>query len=482
MSLVVSVPSVSAQVTLPDILYGNAIPPAHAVTPDGAVLDLRATAHQLVDDVPSNRDVFPTDSIHAAVIARAVAWLNVVRTLPLAALTVNGASRVAVMAGQDSLARAQIATRLATPSLSIADRGYTLLLSTLAFTDTTHPPRLAVAEQYCAQLDSLPATVAGLWQYRAHAALSNAYAALGRTDQFVTHGVRALMSVPKMAYIDRWATVRDPMGFELVPEPNPYIPLAMVLTLTPQGRAQLDTLTRALIEAMHAPDSLVADRLSGGAYQQTGESIASMIQARANVVTLIGRPAPPLHVTNWWNAAALTSALTSPNARPDTTSDTSRKSMPLNDGIVRVLLFAQFGQRCCLTELRGLERVHRQFPTGVQVIFVTSTTGHWGYRIFSPADETRRLRDMYLTTYRISVPIALWAGEKKRLPQGWFLPEPSPDLEAYHVPSNDYEWPTQSPYVVIVDRHGIIRRTLTHFEREHEAVTVAFIRTLLQER
>jgi len=465
--------SMHAQVALPDILYDNTIPPAHRVTPDAAVSDLRAATHRLFDDIPSNRVTLPTDSMHALVIARATQWLNVIRTLPLTALTVNGASRVAVMAGQDSLAQAQIATRLATPGLSVADRGYTLLLATLAFTDTTQPSRLTTAEQYCAKLDSLPVTIAGLWQYRAHAALSNAYDVLGRTASFVTHGRRALMLVPKMPYIDRMIIIPDVQEFELVPEPNPYMPLAMVLAPTSQGRARLDTLTQGLLDASRAPDSLIS---ANPMYGQIAQILASMIQAHAGAVALIGHPAPSLHVTHWWNAAALTSA----NARPDTTT-TRRDSMSLHGGIVRVLLFGQYGLGCCLAELRGLERIHQQFPIGVQPIYVTSTTGHWGFRIVSPAEETRLLQETYITEHEISIPIALWAGEKKKTPQGWIIPERSPDLEAYHTPMDDYE-SQRSPYLVIIDRHGVIRRTLTRFERAQEAQTAAFIRALLQER
>jgi len=439
------------------------------------VLDLRATKHQMLDDIPSTRASWPSDSIRAVIAERAAAWFEVLRNAPSTGLALDGASQLSVLAGRDSLAQAQIATRLAAPKLSAADRGYTLLLATLSFTDTARVTRLDVAEHYCARLDSLAPMLAGAWQYRAHAVLANAYAVLGRTEQFVSHGVRALQVVPRMPFADREVALTDPEfnPMKVTSDLDPYIALASVLALTPAGRTRLDTLTQMLIGAARASDTLLT---RDSRYADLAQRFAATVERRAAIASLIGRPAPPVHAMGWWNAGALTA----PIAHPDTTFDTIRRTMSLDDGIVRVVLFAQYGWACCLAELRSLERLRVQFPKGVQVIYATSIKGAWHVRLVTPAEEMRRLRNAYLEVHRLTVPIALWVGEKKPTADGGVLPEPSPDVAAYHIPLR-YNGYDLTPYVIVVDRKGIVRRIMLRFDRGDEARTITVIRALLQE-
>jgi hypothetical protein len=64
------------------------------------------------------------------------------------------------------------------------------------------------------------------------------------------------------------------------------------------------------------------------------------------------------------------------------------------------------------------------------------------------AEEAENLKKYHTVQHKLTFPIALWEGEKKRTDDGGMAPEKNPTWEAYGVFS--------FPQVVLVDTTGII--------------------------
>jgi len=125
------------------------------------------------------------------------------------------------------------------------------------------------------------------------------------------------------------------------------------------------------------------------------ESEQEQVRTMFRTFAMIGQPAPPVVAHAWLNT-------------PDSLYVATPHMHPFNDGIVRLIAFGSRNDG----RLAMLEQIQRQFPTGVQVLFVTETEGHVGPDLSSPADEVTWLTAFYTRTKRLTFPIALWAGDK----------------------------------------------------------------------
>lgn len=109
----------------------------------------------------------------------------------------------------------------------------------------------------------------------------------------------------------------------------------------------------------------------------------------------LGHAVPSLVAHAWLNTA-------------DSLYAATPRSHALNDGTIRAIMF---GDRTT-EEVSALERVQHDVPAGVQVVFVTETMGYVGPDLLTPGEEVAWLRDYYERVRHLTIPIAIWAGEK----------------------------------------------------------------------
>jgi hypothetical protein len=446
----------------PPLIYNLSLPASARFTTSDAVFDVLAGENHAYLRIPADQGNVPSDSIHAAVIARGRAWLEQLRATAPDAIHLDDAGRLAVAAGEDSIARDYIAQRLATARLSAADRAYTLLMGVMGFADTAKPARLVVAEEYANALDGLTTDTSRIFAYRAHWKMAEAYDDLAQPTDALRHALRAFSAVGRMPFQDRDLVYKD---FSL------YLIAAHALQTDADGRRRLDSLTMALREATF-PQHVSANDSS---YLWMGAWWRDTLTRMAGSGRLLGAEAPPIRAHLWWNGTTAGSHQTD-----DTVASAGVTS--LADGTVRLVLFANI--YCCIDAILALRRVHAQLPKGATAMVVTATTGYMNGVLLPPSEEVKRLRTVYLDSLHLTMPIAVWVGSKEATPGGGMVPAASPNLEAFSVAHGKYgaqgEW--SSPYAVLVDGRGIVRHVFgaqRGFRRVDEQRALTLVRTFL---
>jgi len=398
------VPAVSTTGTLSRADGGRAAMP---VTPALGDVDLEWYRDQFRWRFPLSGDAYPSDSIARLLAGHARAWRDrfsgdapsgpgatTWQLVPLA--------KVAARAGDDSLARRLIETRLAQLQKSPAEQSYVLIEAIETFADTAlDATRLARtvpwAESYTARLHALPASgyrmtndsASVLYrQVRAEHALVLAYDVLGVPDQVLAHVHRLFAVAVPISVRERGGALSDDF---------PILQVYRAIWASPDAKRQ-----------QKGMDSLIVATGMDGA--ESAVRWMDMYHTRA----------PVIQYHRWLNTA-------------DTSYSTSPRRLDLADGTIRVLAFGRYDSLLPY----ALARVARQFPTGVQAVFVTHTRGAIGLDLASPQDETAWMQDFFARRRHITtVPIAVWAPGKvpTKVPPGeGMLPPPSPVDEAYQA-------------------------------------------------
>jgi len=168
------------------------------------------------------------------------------------------------------------------------------------------------------------------------------------------------------------------------------------------------------------------------------------------MLALIGQAAPPVLGHAWLN-----------------TSDSAYRTPPIThsfgDGVVRVVAFGEIQRTHHMISV--LDNVQQWFPHRVEAVFVTHTVGHAGPDLVSPADETVWMAAYVKGVRHLTLPIAIWAGDKQKVPalveaEFGVVPVNSPnELTAYRDRGDPF---------VVIDGHGIIRATLDVQNRRQE--------------
>jgi hypothetical protein len=193
--------------------------------------------------VPDNqRDTVLSERTHR--------WVASLQNAPVVGIQLDPSGTLSVVVGKDAVAKQQFATRLATPSLSLDDRAYTLLTAVKAFaTDASDRARMQIAHQYAAVLDSMPVAVISR-QFYAHGHLGRVYYDAGDTQHAIAELSATMAIVPKIPFLKRrWWGAHEINEY--------YLLFADVLSGQPNGRARIDTLDALLVEAARAPQSLL---------------------------------------------------------------------------------------------------------------------------------------------------------------------------------------------------------------------------------
>jgi len=432
-----------------------------------AVSDLRLYDAQLGTQYPFSRDTYPADSIRAAKVARARIWLARLDTAAHA--DVDGRAlvdraEVAFRAEEDDVARRYIEQRLAqlptTPAGNVAKSEVLGALITLLTNTEQDSARLArnltVAEAYAAKLSALPASGYALRSdstdilYRQYQAAQNLVSAADAARQ-PQHVIDAAFALTKIVAHFNFSERRMAVMYEY-----PFREAAVAFQQRPDGRARFDSLCMIL--------STFGSDHQGDVERPRPENSVPMatqwreqLRERLAVFKALGQPAPPLTAHAWLNT-------------PDSAYHSTPSTRMLNDGVVHVLAFE--GAQTML--MPALQRLARQFPSGVQVVLVTATTGHIGPTIAEPADEVTWLAEYYRTKRHFTVPVALWAGEKVAGEYGSKMSTPSPVAPAFHA-----EWLDRA--LVLVDGRGKIRDYLPVTTRADESRLARRVQALVTE-
>ena len=447
-----------------------------------AVVDLRDYEARLLSLYPPSSDVYPTDSLASARVARARAWIERLRAAAASPTAMERAgisgwqsiafAQVAARAGYDTLARQLIDARLATFESSSAERSYVLVEAVAVFADQTQDSarltrNLPLAERYANQLHAMPvggyhtmhdSLVVLSRQLDAEALFRDAYATLGAGSQVLLHARRALALLSRIG-VNRRDDVLDDI----------YRRTAFALAGLPDGGVFVDSLGILARAAVRSPNMTWPSRMPDAermarmqrSVRVVEEEIADIQSKLASIHML----APPIPAHAWLN-----------------TVDAHYRAIPhvrgLSDGIVRVLLFCGLD---CTQAWPVLDRIQRMETSPgvprVQGILVTTTHGAVGPDLAEPAAEVAWLQSYYVLKRHFTMPIAIWAGSKgpAELPEGTvgMRPATSPlDTSTYQR-----GWAS----FAIIDSHGNIRAWLDVNTRPQEALLRRRLASILAE-
>jgi len=446
-ALSISVP-LRAQITVPEvhIAGGNATSAEIPVSAAEAEYHVAVQGARIASASSATRLRAPEDSVRLAVLESAREWATrLTRTTPRG-IQLDPYSSVTANAKHDPLARQSIAARLATPGLSVNDKAYTYHAAVLAFTEAASPERLPVAEQYMTALDAMgTGPTVGFYQFLAHRQLADVAYALGRTDDVIRHGTRAIAALARMEFYDRSAMFSNSAG------PPFYAELVDALGGRPNAPTAIATLNAALLAATTASPELLAKNPAFNA--RAGGFRASATQM-ITVATRVGTKAQDIVSNAWVNY---------PKAGQISGADT----MSLSDGKIHVLELGHYNCPQCIASLPALRNLQVQFPD-IQVVYATATEGTWGNRLIEPDTEAANLTQFYTGKLNINFPIALWKAAKAENEDGGVTPENSgPNFANYPLAGK--------PNVYIIDGRGIIRRVYIEeitTAREHQIASL----------
>jgi hypothetical protein len=398
------------------------------------------------------------DTVSTAVATRAQSWISQLNRSLVQGIQLDAMGQLFVAAGNEAQAIAQFDERLATPGFPLADRIYTYQVAFGTFFNLDNPKRLAIAQHYADQLFALPIADAGYWQFAALASFVRQYDLRGRSRDVIATAARAVALVPSMSFLDRSIVYNGDVGSAM------YVAYADALAGIPGGHARLDTLNAHLLAGTAPAASLVS---RDSAYLWLSQLWSERFQQDMAMTANLGRPAAALTAHRWFNASGDSAVNRSwtPHTRQ------------LNDGKIRLIEFGNRYCHFCMEALPVMNRMHQAFVNrGVEVWYVTRTYGIWNSTFIDRDEEVDRLQNLYLSEKELTLPIALWAGEKQATEDDGLLPQESPNVTAYHI--------TAEPTLYLIDGNGFVRHIFRGFSTTagDEQRARALIEHLVQER
>jgi len=411
-------------------------------TPAELFADVALYRRRVAEPLSPALPVYPFDSLRALPGPRARLWVDSVESAreriaqwlraPISGMQLEPLAALAVVARQDSLARQQLAARLATPGLSPPERAHALFTGAEAFADRLHPERLPFAEQYIAQLHTLGA-VGAPWELMQRLTLAHdVYYWLGRRDDVLKHASAIVSLLPTMEYEDRRLLFDYPGEF--------IVMMADLLSGTAKDRARFAALDTQLLAAVKPDDGNWRARVATGFAQ----------------AHMLGRPAPRLQANVWMNTAASTTA---PMTRFD-------------DGVVRVVSFTALDDA---NGLLTLQRIQDRFGQRIQMVALSRVNGYWGYRFITPAQEAQ-LQIQAFHALKLTFPIGFWVQDKQLQEDGGMRVPYDPTMVDYHVSES-----AAYGQVFVIDGRGRVRYMTDGVDRGNEEDIEKSVTTLLHE-
>jgi len=419
------------------------------VTPSLATADLTMYARQLASIFPTSGLRYPEDSVTSVQVTRAAAWVNrfdadsAYRTASRMGWQAVPLAEAAAHANNDTVAQRLFETRLAELAHAPAEQSYVLLEAIRTFADSTMDSArlvhtVGLAERYATRLHALPVggyqhpndSTSVLYRHiDAEASLIAAYDILGVPDRILAHTDRLLTMIARVGFRERPSLLLDRV---------PYATVYMAILQQPNASTRLAAFNAKLTTMGHPGVGFMADMIS-----------------------LIGKPAPPILVNAVFNTR-------------DSVFQETPWPLSLRDGQVHVLVFDWFDRFAPIHVTEFLaEQIHRQFPAGVVATYVTRTRGYIGYSLAEPAEEVAWLRTYYQAVRPLSVPIAVWAPQKVSVWPG-MRPPPSPSDSVYHIEAR-----VTLGQCVVIDSQGIVRAFYSVRSHAREAALMRYLETLL---
>jgi len=403
------------------------------------------------------RSEYPKDSIHMVGVSTATNWLKRFESSQLHGLHEDAFIQLLGHARHDRDAQTLITKRLADPKLRVNDLAYILQISVVAVAqpgDSAATRRLAIAEQYMAQLERLGTRdpVVATRALYAHQALVAAYHEAHRHPDVIRHGVAIGNLLQNVIFFARTSVLWGTQA--LTNRTLEHVGEAM--SLEPDGKAQFERLKVVLERAATPPnDSVALDSV----FYWLGRSYMRTIEANANMFAMQGLKRGDIYMNSWINM---------PDSGPGT--------MRVNNGKVHVVEIGGYTCGGCIQGLAALQRMHEVFPTIVPV-FLTTTMGTWGNRSLAPDSEAVFLRSMFRDQRKVTVPIGLWLVHRVMNEDGDLVPDPNEEIAAW----KQY---TQfgKPSFYVIDGEGRIRKTYATYTRDVEKQLIADVRYLLDEQ
>jgi thiol-disulfide isomerase/thioredoxin len=421
---------------MPDITFDGPRVTGIPVLPVQALMNTRTeNARNFGRAVRFIGNQYPKDSLSALAVKHAQAWVDRLQATDVKGLQLDPDGRLSVMARQDALAQRQIAKRLATPGLSLADQIYTLVTAVNAFADEDLPERLPIAERYLAQLDALGVkAISG--RVSARMAFINAYYRLGQSTDVARMGLEMYAHTADVPYHERLGLYGQGPAFI-------YGAVVDALGGQPDGRTKIKVLNEQLLAATKAPPELIAFDSSFFWKEREARDWADRW---ARAADRVGLPGTPILANYWINRG------------------TSRAAQTVNvaDGRIRVVEIGHFTCGPCMAAVPGLNRLHAKYP-GVDFTFLTWTLGVWGNRIVDSKTECDRLADHFLNNVKASIPIGIAFTPRDSTPEGLWIPHPATQtFEEKHYPQ------VTKPTFYVLDGKGIIRRVMFGYDLDLE--------------
>jgi hypothetical protein len=392
----------------------------------------------------------PREQLDTLLHQRAPEWVKGISTNTVQGIQHDPMGALAVMAGEDEVAKRQFAARLAQPSLSVHDRAYTLAVATVSFgANASDSVRMRTALAYLAKLDALPAS-ASQEKFFAHGRIGRSYYMIGDGGRAAAYIAKAFTFIPEIPF-----GMREWMQNDL--SPIVYLPLlANVWSAMPGGRARIDSVGRWLTPYARATPEQLAHDTQDSAYHRLTETNDGMLQLTLRMLEKLGRPAPAITANYWVNAPV-------PHARSEDAPNSLLKT--LGDGKIRILEYGHFGCLGCVLALPKLDKLRERLPANTETMYVTFGSGSWGATPCTPDEEAKHLTHFYTIQKKIKMPIALWIGERQKKVDGGTAQEGSPSFRAY--PLVGYPW------FIVTDGKGIVRTMMMGYDEAllHSAVT-----------
>jgi len=406
----------------------------------------------ILSPVNGQNQLFPVDSVDAAVVAQTKRWIAELQSRPRKGIQLDPMGQLYVSVGADDIAKQQFAERLATPGLSLPDKAYTLVTAVETFAGVDDAKRVPTALEYMKQLDALPASMI-TFQFRGHIALAYAYYYLEEQANAIEHFRKAFALVPAMPFERRMMVYMQ----------TPFVPYADLLIDQPHGRATIDSLGRVLTAlAIPSPDLVAKD----STYYWYGASWSQMFADAVHLTSHLGLDAPPVIGTFWFNTTAPNTPLPDPLAK-EAGIPNARAKM-LNDGKVRVIQFCTMNTPGCIAGVAGLGRLAQAVPAA-EPWFSTSSEGNWGATPMEADAEAGHLKHFYVERKKVTIPIALWGGPKDRKPWGGMVPRDNPGVTVY---------PMGGVMYALVDSKGVVRHIMRGYSKQTERVIQSRLRQL----